>query len=69
MLNLERVILNLVQNLPGRLVSASHETLKRVQGDNKTGIVTAIAGLRYLFVESKQHPGYTINLLHPMIAI
>jgi len=32
------------------LVSASHETLKRVQGDNKTGIVSAscaiIAGLR-----------------------
>jgi hypothetical protein len=50
MLNPERVILNLVQNLQGRLVSASHETLKRVQGDNKTGIVTAfwaiIAGLR-----------------------
>jgi hypothetical protein len=35
------------------LVSASHETLKRVQGDNKTGIVTAscaiIVGLGYNF--------------------
>jgi len=40
-LNPERVILNLVQNLQGRLVSASYETLKQVQGDNKTGIVTA----------------------------
>ena len=52
MLNPERVILNLVQNLQSRLVSASHETLKRVQGDNKTGIVTAfwaiIAGLMVL---------------------
>ena len=50
MLNPERVILNLVQNLQGRLVSASHETLKRVQGDNTTSIATAfwtvIAGLR-----------------------
>jgi len=49
MLNPERVILNLVQNLQGRLGSASHETLKRVQGDNKTRIVNAfwaiIAGL------------------------
>jgi hypothetical protein len=35
MLNPERVILNLVQNLQGRLVSASHKTLKRVQGDKK----------------------------------
>ena len=73
MLNLERVILNLVQNLPGRLVSASHETLKRVQGDNKTGIVTAfcamIAGLKYLFVEDKPHPGHTINYYNPLIAI
>ena len=57
MLNPERVILNLVQNLQGRLVSASHETLKRVQGDNKTGIVTAsceiIAGLRKYYIRNE----------------
>ena len=52
MLNPERVILNLVQNLQGRLISISalRKTLKRVQGDNKTGIVTAfwtiVAGVR-----------------------
>jgi len=51
MLYSERVILNLVQNLQGRLISALRKTLKRVQGDNKTGIVTAfwaiIAGLKF----------------------
>jgi len=50
----EVLIFNNVLVCHAELVSASRKTLKRVQGDNKTSIVTAfwafIAGLRKYFM-------------------